>query len=497
MASYKFTYYLYLPGYGKIRIYPLNSTLRLKYYIDEWEGFWIKKLEGSFFLGEFYFNILFANRAYDTEFWIYENGDELTGTVVYNGFIKSNNNFDFNTKICELKNFTEMYNGQITQILQFINDEKAFRGGGNYIIGNSYQTDLVITSQASTITAMIQSRIFPFLCTLNNFWYNFANVNIGKIRIAPISTLFGYTKGSNVNISLNYIFKMLEYLFKIYWYEDSGYIKFKTLDDFKINTIDLSAIAGNLYTKTYEEDKNYLFERIKFSENNQHPEVLDWDTGNQLEYNSSSVKILEYDLKNVMTKYDLQIVDSGYIELNREYKVLARTGTGIIYDGTSYGNNETFTGNGVTTYTMNPGGTINYVINTGDVRQDGLFLAYVNEDNSKLEYQQCIRSGNYYDNAFFSAANIHYNYYRNYIYCDYAGYKLFNTTINQKPAKIKPFIKLADLQVTLGSIANFYDSVIYRKEGSKLLIGRTYEQTTDLESNITTFKCYEFENTIN
>lgn len=440
----KYTYYLYLNSVWTL-IEPLNNDLKLAYKINEqFEGMALKELEGSFVLSEPYFtqinSIYSSNTALEIK--IYELDLSLVETEIYYGRINNFNDYNYNEKTVILKDFETI--DQSHELIELIGkeSEKYINQGTSYQI-NSVDDGLI--TNASYKFANIINSLLPgsLVFSATSAWYNTALFDFGKLRLADINDLTNFSgDGSPKRITLKRLIEIIQTLKFCYVYVDGNNLKFKTVDEFVVNILDISTELEYIKIKRFDSSKKYLTEIINYSVNNgssgSYPTGFDEDTA-LIEYSYNTVNNKKYDLKDVQT----------------------------FFNPTEF----------------------NY--NT-----DCWYFAFV-ENTDFLELYELTDSGNDYENGRLMAENIIYHNYRDYLYTNNINYTYNTIQETVKPTHYRPFIELPDVQQVLPSIATFIDGIKYEVDGTDEMIGRVWEMSTDLDSGITTFKSFEFMNSIN
>jgi len=412
---------------------------------EDTEGFWIKQLEGSFILRQPYFDYLVSLIGTDIPFSIYEgNSKDLGGTQIYSGYITNINDFNYKTQTVTCKLFTKSYEGQQAAIMPLIDNEiflsKTSPSGGEV---KSVTYSKTIASSSCTLKDIIDFALLDidFEFNLADIWLN-TGFELEKLRLFNLSMIAEYgVNGSNKSLTLRRLFEIIEIIFRGYWYEDSGFIKFKTFSDFcGANVYDATLLTKHKYTEVYNESMRYAYERINLNQNNSSLAGDDWINKNSIVYPYVTEQKKEYDLKDITTRY----VEGG------------------------------------TDYSL-----------------DGFFIAYVNPETGNLIQNEGAKTNVLQENADLSQANIIDTFYRDYIYSNRANYTAPGSSVITTPIRFRPFIEMPALSVILPSINTFYDSIKWYDNEVDVIICRVYKQSTDLNTGVTTFNSYQFQNSIN
>jgi hypothetical protein len=429
----KYTYYLYISSvWTKKTIY--NNQLDLIYKIDEkYNGVALKELEGSFILINDDFDEIIGLIPNPIQMRIYENGDILTGTLIWEGYINQYNDYDYAKKSVLIKDFTtndtvhSFILNMDKRIEKYVNQGTAYdinSDAHGLITENSYKLENVLNE--FTLTT-------PFDET--DAWYDSEPFDFSYLRFAMLDDLNNYNgTGGPKRITLERIFQILESIFKIYWYFDGSDLKFKTASELVNNTIDLSDSLTHRKIKRYEFSKKYKLERLRFHKNHNYsgagfPSGYDEEV-NCIEYTHSADKNMDHDLTDIMT----------------------------LYNPTEF---------------------------EWDV--NGWFLAFVDPADDYLEIYNTAENGK------LKLSNIINDYYRNYLFTNNTNYKYNNTAETVAPTNFREFIQLEEIETILDSILTFNEGIIYQSDSIQIT-GRTVEQRTNLFTNITRFMCYEYKN---
>lgn len=461
MTSEKYQYYIdFGTGFQKVELY--DNKLKYRHAIEEdHEGYAIKELEGSFILDGNEFtqikNILNSTVNKYIPLRIYRDGTNLTGVLIYNGYFNNYNNFNYNEKHVTIKQFFE--GSLIDRFLAILDKEwtidliglSTFEIPVLPIFTNISYGGKIITSISYNLVDVINILIYKnfdgnhqsgYGTDVSNFWYNPANAtfDVKKYRIANLRDVLGFGTGSSKKLSLKRLFEILAIKHKIYYCIDNGIIRFKTVKDFGVNPVDFTHESAYLKQKVYNWGLNYKKESISFNENNTLLEGDDYKYSNNIEYLNMAKTAKEYPLSEVCTRYTE--------------------------------------------------GSDNYNI-------DGFFFAYVNEVSHKMMVEPGARSGVNIDNGKFSPANIINDNYRDYMYCNDINFSHNGVQSSYNPRRIRNFIELPQINCSLAEPETFIESIIFDIEVGNQTIARVWEQVTDLDTDITTLKIYEFINTKN
>jgi hypothetical protein len=229
-------------------------------------------------------------------------------------------------------------------------------------------------------------------------------------------------------------------MFNAYWYIDettpaTPLLKFKTPSDFITTPLDLSANFAHKQIKNYNFKMNYLRDWFALHSNNYRVAANDWLTGGNT------------------VEYDRVSKDSNKIET-------------------------------IPFHT--------YPLHRSDFESDGWFLAYINVATGIIEAENGYRTSTMQDNGKLCQANLMNAFYRDYLYTDRVNYSVAEDVATSAPEHYRNFIELQDVEHVLPSIATFTDSLIWKKDLDYNYIARVFEQSTNLATNITIFKSYDF-----
>jgi len=436
----KFTYYLYLDSQWKKKEL-IDNNLELKFVVEgENKGFGRKILDGSFMLSKDDFDELINAFGSSVEFRIYENGDILTGTLVYEGYINQFNDYDYNSKLLKIKDFTtkDLYS-DFFDIMNRENERFVNQGTAQDIYSASAE---LITSQSYDFDDILNSffigEVFDFIAA--SAWYDTANIDFTKLRMANFAQLTNFNGNVSLKkITLKRILEIIRIMFRGYWYLDSDDIKFKRPQDLVTNPLDLSSLLIHKKQKFFNYGSRFAIETLKFNKNN-----------------PASVSGYEPELCNI--DYAWTADQSKIHDLED-----------------------------ISTY-FNP---VEFSYDT-----NGWYMAMVESDDY-LEMFDLIGTSTSKENGRLMPANLIGYFYREMIYTNRANYTYFGIQETTTPTYFNDFIDLPEVQTILDNVV-FYDGLVYEKdESNNEMIGRTIEQSTNLRTNITTFKCVEFTNAIN
>jgi hypothetical protein len=458
----KFTYYInfaqsFDSTYEKVVLHDLE--LKLTYKIEDWhEGFPIKQLEGNFILKGIYFDYIIRIVDYgiipNIPLKIYENGTDQTGTLIYFGYFNQFNDFDYNTKTVKIKKFYEY--SMLNDLLAVYEKEQTIDLDGfgllfiHYLpiyLGVSYGGKK-ITDSSLKIRDVIQNICWKYFdndlllspaIDENDFWFNANNAKFDakKLRLTNLKNILNFGTGTPKKISLKRLFEIIEIMFKSYWYIDNGLIKFKTPSDFCSNPLDLSTYLFNRKQKVYNYGFNYKYEAITFNENNTLPENDNFKFAKcRVDYNNLNSTSKEYQLNEICTRYT---------EGNESYNT------------------------------------------------DGFFMAYVDPNDNHIEYENDFFTQTPSDNAKLYPSNLMNDNFKDYVYSKLANFKVNGAWTTTSPVHLRPFIEMPEIEIILDSIATFTDSIIYEINADSRMIARVWEQITDLNTNKTIFKSFEFQ----
>ena len=443
----KFTYYWYIDSVW-VQIYPMNNGMKLSKRIHEdWEGIYTNDLEGSFNLIDADFDIIVDLIPTNILFQVYENGTNITGTLIWSGSITQFNDFDYATKTVVCKSFFPL--DDYASILSVIDSELETIINLDTEYDINYEFDGTITTKAQKIENIITPLLgLTFDFDVSDCWYDSEPIDLGKIRIADMKDITWLDAPSpntaeRKKITLKRILEWVQIMFRGYWYLDGTDLKFKTPADFVTNILNYEAKLIHKKNRKYDLNKEFKTETIKWNANNQ-PYVIGsndaWDESIALISYTNGTKKLTYSLEDLCTRFTPSV---------------------------------------------------------GEYNFNGWFMAYVDNATDDVEKQIVTNTLINLENGHLCSQNIIYYFYRDYIHTNQINYTYDRITETVKPTHFKPFIELDEFQTILPSIASVYDGIRFELDGTDEIIGRTIEQSTDLNTNITTFKCFEFMNSIN
>lgn len=438
---------------------PINNSLKLIRRIEEEnEGFAIKICEGSFNLHQTEFDFIVDRIGSRPQFEIYE-ATIPNPTLfpdhynqVYLGNIEDFNDFDFNQRMVTLKSVSPDRELE-DQIKDIWENEVLLSIAANKSVVNS-PTYGKISDRSYTIPEFITAYMSKFglgyTCYLNAAWYNAEYLDFLTLRLVDLRDLLGYNSNSNSlkKITLKRLLEVLKSIFQIEWYMDANTtdFKFKSPLDLITNQIDLTAKTVHLKQKVYDNSKMYRFIRHKFNTNNLLSDVndLDWNqTNNVVKFQSTKLQVLEHDLTDITTLYLPD--ETPALSFNTDGWFLCMLATG----------------------------TNNLQVSNG-------FISQVTRENAEM-----------------SIANILRYYHRDFTYTQQSGFSTSGDTVATKPVRIQRFIELPEVKTILPSLDVFYDGILFEyKSVTNYMTARVAEQSTDLNSLVTTFRSYEFENTL-
>lgn len=462
MIVEKFTYYIdFGSGFVKTEIY--SNKLNFPKVRNKEDIAIIKnEIDGSFVLKGSEFTLIDNIAKYadtkDVPFKIYENGDSTSGLLIFDGYFNKFNDFNYNEKTVIIKEIQE--NSSLNTLYTLYEKECFVRFSYiDYFLLSAYPiycnlsySGKKITSSSFTLTGVINMMLRqyfdsitpPIYCDELDFWFNIntAKFDVSKYRITNLKDIAIFGDGEYKKLSLKRLFEILRVMHKIYWYiEDDFKIKFKTVYDLDPTRMDLSNELKDKQKRVLNYGLNIKSEGITFNDNN----ILTQDD----KYTYSKNKVVYTGISSKSNDYIISEVCTRYTEEATEYNV------------------------------------------------DGFFFAYCDPITHKMESinQEGISSN--YDNCKFSPINLIWENYRDYMYIDNANYVSSGMQAIASPYHLAPFIEVPDVQITLPSIYTFIDSYISEITSDNRKIILVYDQITDLDTNITILKGFEFANTKN
>jgi len=445
MTDY-WTYTMDFIGVGEVTysINPSNVSLKHVYRRHpDWEGIIIRELEGSINLHNEYFDYAldsFENYGY-CNLTIYK-----AGSVWLNVKVTEIVDIDYNQKVLTLKKFS--VNSNANKFINFCKKEFIIPAGNTDI----YYILTKITENGSKLLDVIDT-VFTNLGIYESFtpssvWYDSTKIDLNKFYITNNSYIYDGSAaklgGQLKKCTLERLFKFLEYTLNIYVSIESNAVKFRNNDELADNLLDLTGQLEHMHQVSYNKDVFIQRQYFRFSDNNNS------GGGDDEDYND--------------------------VELTYNY-----------IDGELEMNLQDFTTR------ANPS------ITAGEYDTDGWFVGYINTGTGGLEGETGYVSGNTQQNGRLCPANLMDEYYRNYIFTNRDYFNIAGNAATDLPLEYKPIIQIPDIPTILDDPATFYEGILIEKnidDPTHRRVAIVYEQSTDLTNNITTFKSYEYRNTI-
>src|SRR3972149_4632904 len=434
-----YTYYLYLPAVRSVEIY--NAELTFAHRRNEkFAGIIDSKLEGSFVLLGADFDDaveLFVDQGYIV-------GDiYLDGNPLISFYASDFCDLDHKQKKGTIKNFQEFNPNSIRYY-----GEKQFTipQTGSQLI---WELGVTMTNYAHFILDII-SDAFTNLNIAEGFddtdhWFspgiaiNFADLKIANLRDCLNFDGSAMIGGQRKQMTLNKLLGALCSIFNVtIGIDDDGYVKFRKPSDLLANSLDLSAYLANTKIRNYDLTKLLQIERLDFSDNNYIGDGPDY-MNCFLEYIFSG-ETLSHQLNEFSTKYtrDEDISGDGWIIVettDSSGHSYAKTATGYVSSST-------------------------------------------------------IINGN------LATANLMNAFYMDYLYTDKKGFQICGNISANAPTYYKNFIEIPEINTTIADPSVFYDTIILETIDATQRVGLVLEQKTNLQTNQTTFICFEFFNGI-
>jgi len=459
MTSEKYIFYIdFGLGFVKTDIY--DNKLVYSWIRDEKDIALVElKISGSMKLKGTEFttidNIAKNGITKDVPIKIYRDGDSGTGTLIFNGFFNKFNDFDYNEKTVTIKEFQQT--SKLNEIKAYYDKELAVQASYRNFFNNitkpiycniSY-SGVKITDYSYTLVGIINNMLAEYadsifgdvLCNEDDFWYNPINAkfNVKYYRIANLRDVFT-GEGEASKLSLQRLLEILAIMHKVYWYisETGQRLKFKTIRDLDPTKLDLSNELMYKNRRVLNYGMNIKSEGISFNDNN----IVTEDDN----YTFSKNKIVYAGIANKSNDYRLSEVCTRYTEEGEDYNI------------------------------------------------DGFFFAYVDPVTNKMICQNPSGLTTNYDNAKFSLRNLIYENYRDYMYTENKAYQFCNINEYMDHAHIAPFIEVPEVELIISNPEVFIDSYISQITTDNRKIILVYEQNTDLLTNITVLKGFEFAN---
>ena len=463
----KFTYWIdFGTGFQQVTI--LDNQLELIFKVhDEWQGVIINELTGSFVLQGANFDsivsILNNTGNVDIPINIYETVGNSIGNLIYNGAFNTFNDFDYNIKKVKINQFKCQ-----SQEQRFIQDllaklETCEIVEDSYTALGYHSLNSIAFASAATpfgrhfidFAQIVLSGggVNPVNAVLDGIggdhWMGAAGIDLDKLMICKISHLvssFGGIYEANYSdftfhpVNTKEFLEFMQIAFQAYWTIDGLLLKFKTVDDFSSNTLNVTAYNSKMDRKVYNYALNFSKEVLKLHNNNNSGTLMRDFEDNGIDYNrisNSESKI--YEATKFMTKYD----------------------------------------------------------RTMGINLAGWFICYVDQTTFDIDHSVGFVSGVNRDNAKLSQANLLDTYYRQFLYTKRQDFDVCQITAPDAPIFFRPFVELPDFPIILDSVATFYDSLLWKVDGVNQIIARVKEQKTNLKTGLTVFKSHEFVNEIN
>jgi hypothetical protein len=454
VTNKKYWYYIDL-GIGFYEVIPKSHSLILDHVVNlDWEAVVQKNLTGNLILkGQDFDNIIsFLETNSEIPLKIYRDGTNLTGILIFSGNITQFNNYDFNSKIIEVKGIICTESSQFSQneLIRLLTNKAGIDFANvfcsQYPIRSNFFGGQLITQFSYTFKEMLNNAISngiflnpetPCLLDDTTAWFNVPLIDLTKLRICSIGNLrknntdvYG---GAWDELSVEDFLTFLRDFLHAYWYCDGASLKFKSVVDFMQNPIDLStSISQNKKRKSFTDNYNIGKETLSLHPNNYITNYKDWN-----------IKDIMYSRKS---------------KQNNERKSKFQT-----------------------LYTRIP-----------DINIVGWFIGYVNTSFNYIERGLSqLEIFGYTDNAELCNYNLMEKYISNYGYTNMNNVSIAGFTVN-KPTYLKPFIQIPDIDIVFDDPENFRDSIIIEKTHEYQNIARIYQQSTDLSKNITKLKSFEF-----
>lgn len=419
---------------------PGNVSLKHVYRRHEkWEGIIMREITGSIEIFDTDFDLCLE--SFDGGFYpilyIF-----LDGVQWHNVYVTDFADIDFNQKRMTLKSFNENLGTSANNFIYY--DTKTFLISGVGISGITIQRGLSVFTDAAYQLVSVIEGAFTRIGVKETFdntdcWYSTEAIDLDQLYIAHMADVYtsaggSILGGSRRTTTLERIFKFIENAFNVRVYIENDEVKFKKPTELVLNTIDLSTQLEHLKQVSYRTELFYGREYFNMSDNNSLSTQADFFE-----------VYLEYERPGNMFSIDLQ-----------EFTTWPEF--------------------------------------SADLNGDGFFVAYLL--GTTIEQFTGFYSGASVNNGRISPANLFGNFYNDYIYTKKRDYAVNDQAGTTTPLVYKPFIQLPEIKTLLVDPSEFFDGVIVEKNLIGERIGITYEQETDLNTNITTFRCYEFKNTL-
>lgn len=348
---------------------------------------------------------------------------------------------DYKQKKCTIKNFSGPWVSN--QFVKYWNKE-FIKSYGDAILYNTIGDK--ITDHASSLIDFIDDSWnlinIQEVFDSTDYWYStgLSTIDFDDLRIAAMCDCLDAAKtsvkgGGRRTLTMLKLFKAICTMFNITLKIDSSQVYFAKASDLISNTLDLTAELTNIKTRNYDLKKMYSEEVIKFSDNNSIND--DTDCVNTAIKYTYSGETIEHNISDFTTLWTFSDDSSG-----------------------------------------------------------GWFIGVVQSPSEILDPETGYVSSAVKPNADLLPANLLNTYYRDWINTDKGFFSVCGNPSGVTPTYFKPFIEIPDIKTKIADPSVFYDSVLLELSGTDERIGLVMEQRTELYSNITTFKCYEFKNEI-
>lgn len=461
-----YKYYINLAGFPAVwtEIFPEDNSLKLSFKRHKTYLACVETvLDGEFLLVGTIFDSIIAHEDgnVDIPLRIYI-GDNITGTLICSVTITDFNDFDYNQKKVNFKDFY-VYN-ENSEILKRIENKIDF-----YALWYLDVHALGVQMYDIKLTALLTYSGWAFNiadCINNAYadgswvnqttvldesdaWFNTELIPISNLRLCPVVTCGLFVSGdffgkSISDLSLRNILESFQNMFNAYWYGvnvgGNLRMKFKIPSEFIENTLDVRTFTTYSNRRNYDREYNYLKEKMVFHENNSALKEDDTQP--------------DEDFSGTYISYDKQAINTNEKEIVFQTKAVTNT------------NNSLST--------------------------SGWFCGYVDPDDDILRSENGFLSGDSKKNGRLCGANLLDNYHRDFIFTDKNNFTICGEASTGKPTHYKPFISLPDVNITLDTF-EFYDSLLWKSENGINTYALVMEQVLDLNKNLTTFKSVLFK----
>jgi len=440
----KWTYKLEIPGADIYDLNPADVQLKHVYRRNEnWDGIVERNLEGSILIfNEFFDASLTAFEDYgNLQLYIFKDAVQWMQITV-NEYI----DVDYNQKKMTLKGFS--YNNNPNKFVNYCTKEYTIAAGSLTIA----QILTNITTRGKYLGTVIED-IFTALGVYESFdktdvWYDSTKLDFGKLTITNICDMLvsggGLAGGQRKPITLERIFRFIEYTLNVKVSNESDQIQLRDNSELAANILDMSGQLVHMQ-QINRNDQQILRQYFKFSDNNNYGDADDTDYQNcEIEYDNIDKGEFVMDLQDFTTRWKIAIT-------------------------------------------------------ADELEQGGWHIGYINTGTGALEAEAGYVSGSTQQNGRFSPANLLDNYYRDYIWTNRIHFSVCGNAAVTTPENFRPFLVIPDIPTVLDDPSEFFEGILIEVnelDPSKKRIAIVYEQNTDLNTNITTFKCFEYENTL-